>query len=195
MLLYNDNKMQLTASFRRKMDRLTASRSSGFTVVELLIVIIVIAILAAIVIVAYVGVQDRAKTSQAVNGVEQYVRALDLYAYDHISYPIAATSGTIGCFDGTVNCNGSATQANSTALLTGVQQYMSNAPLAFPYNTTLLAYNTTADGSGSYTGYYILYSIPSSQTCPQNIAGTRFLNASTSGSIQACRMAVSPTSG
>lgn len=39
-------------------------KQKGFTIVELLIVIVVIGILAAIVIVAYSGVQDRARTSK-----------------------------------------------------------------------------------------------------------------------------------
>jgi prepilin-type N-terminal cleavage/methylation domain-containing protein len=38
-------------------------KDSGFTIVELLIVIVVIAILATISIVAYTGIQNRAKTS------------------------------------------------------------------------------------------------------------------------------------
>jgi prepilin-type N-terminal cleavage/methylation domain-containing protein len=38
-------------------------QQSGFTIVELLIVIVVIAILAAITVVAYNGIQDRARNS------------------------------------------------------------------------------------------------------------------------------------
>lgn len=44
---------------------------SGFTIVELLIVIVVIGILAAISIVAYNGIQNRAKVSSAQTGLRQ----------------------------------------------------------------------------------------------------------------------------
>ena len=40
-------------------------KNVGFTIVELLIVIVVIGILAAITIVAYNGIQDRAKSSNS----------------------------------------------------------------------------------------------------------------------------------
>jgi prepilin-type N-terminal cleavage/methylation domain-containing protein len=42
----------------------SAARRNGFTIVELLIVIVVIAILAAITVVAYNGIQNRAQTSK-----------------------------------------------------------------------------------------------------------------------------------
>lgn len=50
--------------------------SSGFTIVELLIVIVIIAILAAITVVAYNGVQDRAKTSKRDSDVSLYIKAI-----------------------------------------------------------------------------------------------------------------------
>lgn len=49
---------------------------SGFTIVELLIVIVVIAILAAITVVAYNGIQDRAKNSKRDSDVALYAKAI-----------------------------------------------------------------------------------------------------------------------
>lgn len=63
------------------------NRTTGFTIVELLIVIVVIAILAAIVIVAYQGIQQRADNSRIMEGVRFYQKALMAYATDHQSWP------------------------------------------------------------------------------------------------------------
>lgn len=52
------------------------SQPRGFTIVELLIVIVVIAILAAISIVTYNGIQQRAKASQQITALGQYVKHL-----------------------------------------------------------------------------------------------------------------------
>lgn len=52
---------------------------SGFTIVELLIVIVVIGILAAITIVAYNGIQSRARDAQRANDTAQIKKALLSY--------------------------------------------------------------------------------------------------------------------
>lgn len=54
--------------------------SQGFTIVELLIVIVIIAVLATITIVAYNGIQDRAKASAIGNGFTAIGKALRLKA-------------------------------------------------------------------------------------------------------------------
>ena len=65
----------------------------GFTIVELLIVIVVIAILAAIVIVAYNGIQNRAKTQSANASATVVVKKIEAYAAaNNGSYPSATTN-------------------------------------------------------------------------------------------------------
>lgn len=54
------------------------NKQTGFTIVELLIVIVVIGILAAITIVAYNGIQDRARASQTNAGLNDMLKAVHL---------------------------------------------------------------------------------------------------------------------
>ena len=61
--------------------------SKGFTIVELLIVVVVIAILAAITIVAYNGIQNRAKNSATQSSVRQVQNLVEAYAAENGSYP------------------------------------------------------------------------------------------------------------
>ena len=56
--------------------------TSGFTIVELLIVIVVIGILAAITIVAYNGVQNRARATALADGLRKTEKAFRLKAID-----------------------------------------------------------------------------------------------------------------
>ena len=53
-------------------------RRSGFTIVEFLIVIVMIAILATISVVAYNGIQTRAKTTAWVAAVDNWTKILKL---------------------------------------------------------------------------------------------------------------------
>lgn len=64
----------------------------GFTIVELLIVIVIIAILAAITIVAYNGIQQRARNTQTISAVDAWITALKLYHAENGEYPRAYDS-------------------------------------------------------------------------------------------------------
>lgn len=63
----------------------------GFTIVELLIVIVVIAILAAITIVAFNGIQQRARDSERTSEIAAVQKALELYRADNDAYPSVGT--------------------------------------------------------------------------------------------------------
>ena len=102
----------------------------GFTIVELLIVIVVIAILATISVVAYNGIQTRAKNVKTVNAAVAWVKILKLYNADKDSWPTVYS-----CLGATTTYQGSNGQCwNSTAwtvkssFTTQVQSYASNFP-------------------------------------------------------------------
>src|SRR5690606_27269127 len=62
-------------------------KKSGFTIVELLIVVVVIAVLATITVVAYTNLQERARTSAADSTLTQAAKKLALYKAEQESYP------------------------------------------------------------------------------------------------------------
>jgi prepilin-type N-terminal cleavage/methylation domain-containing protein len=64
----------------------------GFTIVELLIVIIVIGILAAVTIVAYNGVQARARQAKMQSDISNVKKLVESYYAINGSYPVTAAS-------------------------------------------------------------------------------------------------------
>jgi prepilin-type N-terminal cleavage/methylation domain-containing protein len=103
-------------------------KNSGFTIVELLIVIVVIGILAAITIVAYNGIQLRARDSRRLSDMKSIEQALTLYSLDN-------NGGYPGCNNVTYvpggALQGCALSAISPSL---VPKYMSTFPVD-PINT------------------------------------------------------------
>jgi len=63
------------------------NKQSGFTIVELLIVVVVIAILAAITIVAYNGIQRNARDTIRIDKISKIAKALEMYKIDNNQYP------------------------------------------------------------------------------------------------------------
>ena len=68
---------------------------SGFTIVELLIVIVVIGILAAVTIVAFNGVQQRARDTRRLSTINQLQKQIEAHYAINGSYPTCG--GNISC--------------------------------------------------------------------------------------------------
>jgi general secretion pathway protein G len=78
-------------------------RQTGFTIVELLIVIVVIGILAAITIVAYNGIQKRANDVAVQSDLAQISKLYEIYYADNSVYPYGATLNTGAAFKMNIN--------------------------------------------------------------------------------------------
>lgn len=63
-------------------------QQSGFTIVELLIVVVVIAILAAITIIAYNGIQNRANDTVVRGDLANVAKKIEAYKIDNGTYPV-----------------------------------------------------------------------------------------------------------
>lgn len=79
-------------------------KQSGFTIVELLIVIVVIGILAAITIVAFNGVQAKARDTQRKQNLNDLAKMISIYRMDVGDY--MTTGGGAGNGQGWVNSGG-----------------------------------------------------------------------------------------
>lgn len=112
------------------MNKWAKQKQSGFTIVELLIVIVVIGILAAITIVAYNGIQTRARNAERTTEIAAVQKALEMYRIDNSVYPTN---------------DGSYSFAPLASAL--VPKYMSAIPTD-PISTT--PYNYVTDGAGMY---------------------------------------------
>ncbi len=109
-------------------------KQSGFTIVELLIVIVIIAILAAITIVAYNGIQDRAKAtsvqsaaSQAAKRVMQfYIERADTYPANQAAFDALVSSGGSASYQYSANNSANPKTFCITATVQNLSYYISS---------------------------------------------------------------------
>jgi prepilin-type N-terminal cleavage/methylation domain-containing protein len=103
--------------------------SSGFTIVELLVVIVVIAILAAITVVAYNGIQVRARDSQRLQDIKSIEKALRIYLVQNGSFFSSQAAGQwdhsnmTGGFLTTLVSSGTVSKVPLDPTNTGYHQY------------------------------------------------------------------------
>jgi len=147
---------------------------SGFTIVELLIVIVVIGILAAITIVAYNGIQVRARNNAKMSSASADLRALSGYitatGQNVPGIPVCMPTGTADYnADGTPDCgnvnNIPPTASEKTATNTALAAEKIN--LSYPtdplvagtakYTGIMITYNSTTYGVNGKVQPYFLY--------------------------------------
>ena len=120
------------------------SKSQGFTIVELLIVVVVIAILAAITIVSYNGITNRANASAAASSAATVQKKAELYASDG---PTALYPASFAALTGAA--------ASTTYYLTGISNSAGSAPTST---------------NGKNTIQYLVCGTGASTTAPANFA-------------------------
>lgn len=118
--------------------------TTGFTIVELLIVIVVIAILAAISVVAYTGIQTRARDSIRSSDMAIIVKALETYYIVNEEYPASITpSGSGGGWEFSDN------PASGRVFMQELGEHVGSEIPTDPSNTNILDYRYIA--LASYT--------------------------------------------
>ncbi len=150
-------------------------KQRGFTIVELLIVIVVIGILAAITIVTYSSVQQRARNSQILSGVEAYKKALMEYATDNGFYPNVGSGVCLGAnYVGNQCWNGVAgNRYVSAAIDANLAKYLPTKPTV---STNILQITTNPDYRLGATlvnspDRIIYYLEGAGQTCLEGFSG------------------------
>lgn len=79
-LVMNADKMKLTGA-------IMAQRQSGFTLIEIMVVVIIIATLAGLIAPNIIGQGDKARVTAAKADIRTISTQLDLYKLDNFSYP------------------------------------------------------------------------------------------------------------
>ncbi|OGL34709.1 hypothetical protein A3F65_03370 [Candidatus Saccharibacteria bacterium RIFCSPHIGHO2_12_FULL_47_16b] len=144
-------------------------RASGFTIVELLIVIVVIGILAALVIVTYSGIQQKARDTERKTDLGGLYQKLEEYQADNAKYP---TPGNLNDSDWvTANMKGLDVELQKDPKGTYADDdYMASSPAANVYSYEATPANCDNGAGGDCTGYTLTATLEAGGTFVKNSA-------------------------
>ncbi len=125
--------------------QLRLGSSSGFTLIEILVVMVIIGILAAIGLGAFQSAQVKGRDARRKSDIKNISTALEIYYNDKRSYPLSDGSG------GLLACSGQACDAGEQ-MSDGSTIYM----VQFPGDPSNHTYYYETDGAGSYFRLYAL---------------------------------------
>ncbi len=122
--------------------------TSGFTLVELIIVIVVIGILAAIILVAYNGITQQARVAKTLSAIDGWAKAIRVYKAQTGDFPTKQSClGSTTTYDGDGFCWGTSYWEVKPAFLSQMDPYIDSYPEP----------DTTFIGSGMHRGaFYII---------------------------------------
>ncbi len=130
-------------------------QTSGFTVIELAVMIVVIGILATIVLVAYGRVQAEARDTKRKTDTEIFINEMEKYYDQHGEYPTGCSSYTVA-FAASCEAGGATTTSGDkiyrASLLSDIKTMLPNVPDTFgdPKGMASMPFNS---GNGKTTAY------------------------------------------
>ena len=162
------------------------SNKPGFTIVELLIVIVVIGILAAITIMAFNGIQDRAKSSSNISTARSFVTAFSVLKID------SGLDAGIYCLgDPAAYSGGSCSMLGSTGAVSAtINSTLAKNGAAVNATMNPKWYNGAMMYHGNWFGKnkVLIYSVGPSQECGlSNVLSVPYDNMTLSGATYTAR--------
>ena len=136
------------------------TKQSGFTIVELLIVIVVIAILAAITIVSYNGITSRANSTSAQSAASIALKKAEAFNAETGAYPALPSDLTNAASDKSYSMNGTVFAVGTG----GTTPNFTTAPTTAPSSPSTVIFYSCTSNAGFRVAYWKYDASPAAWT-------------------------------